>query len=235
MSASSLRVGRFTTGQYDRIEAPRLRSRSRPFLLVAPGNFTALLGDTWITQGPAIRAAGWRTYQPSVPLLVGNATSTARMADAVTGAVADGAAAVPPLIIGASNGATAALQYAVAHDVAGLVLMLPAIDMAYIYANDVGGFRSDIEAAWGITYPAPLPDAANPLWLAEQGAFDGVPMQVWYASNDPISIGDGTAVASFQAAVPEAEIGDVGALGHSFAACQAVPDSTVIAFAQAHT
>src|SRR5690606_25544541 len=89
-----------------------------------------------------------------------------------------------------------------------------------IREDDVWGLRSAVDAAWGVTYPQPLPQGANPM---ENDT--GVPVQIWWANDDPTSVG-----ATTYASNVGAEIYDLGALGHTDEAIQAVDVEVVSTF-----
>lgn len=226
MTASILSSGRFTASTADRTEYPRIQRRRRPVIVMPGGGDTAAnrFGD-FDHVGQAIVAAGFRCYQPSVPNMLGNDLSVQRITDAVTFAHANGCEG-PPILVGQSNGAACAFRWARENEAAGIVAMIAPLDAQAIYDADEFGLRSDYEAAFGITYPEPVPTVANPV-AGLTGDGYGCPIQVWYASDDELStLGD--AIDKFTAT--GSDMHDVGALGHTAEAVEAVAAADVVAF-----
>lgn len=157
----------------------------------------------------------------------GNATADTRIDAALAWLRANTTATSdPPLLVGASEGACDALTYASDHPVAGVIGIIPAIDIQAMRVADTLGLRAAIDAAWGVTYPAALPAGANPATLT--AALSSVPQQHWYASNDTVSAN----IAAYAAAVG-ADLRNVGALGHTDAAIAAVAATDVLTFINA--
>lgn len=154
----------------------------------------------------------------------GNTTARTRIGDALTWATANRDTAGPAVLIGTSMGAAAALNYAADNpgDIACVIALIPAIDLQAIRVADTGGARAGIDTAHGVTYPAALPAGSNP---ATRTAELDLPIQLWTASDDAISVN----AATFATATG-ADINDVGALGHDNDAIAAVNADTVASF-----
>lgn len=176
-----------------------------------------------------LAAAGLTVVAPTATLLWGNSTDQTRRTTAITWARTNArGSSAPVVLIGASMGSTSSLLYAADHpaEVAAVIGVIPAVDIQAIRVADTFGLRASIDAAWGVTYPAALPAGADP--AARVADFDGIPIQLWYANDDPASVNIGT----FAAAVG-ADLHDVGALGHTAAATAAVDAAAVLAFISA--
>lgn len=148
----------------------------------------------------------------------GNATSDARITDAITYARSLGAVGKPRLI-GISMGAAAALNYARprASEVVAVAGIIPALDLADLKTNR--GMGALIDAA----YPPAYDDATHgptrsPVRYAAELA-QILPVCLWTASNDPYAV-PATADA-FVNARPQTGRISVGALGHTPAAVAA--------------
>lgn len=206
------------------------------------GDRTAVnaLADDPAGTVPALVEAGFRVYIPSVPLLFGNATAQTRIDNALTRAVADGCTGAPALV-GASNGSACAFPWMRTHPTAVFVGILPPVDLAAIYKYDTFSAQDEIGTAWGIATDGSgtLPAGASALQAAMDGDFDGIPMQLWYASDDTLStVTDEdfpTAIAGLVASTTDTDLHDVGALGHTVQALEAVDPAEVVAFVLAHT
>lgn len=235
MAYTSLRSGRFTAAQQDYCEGPRVFERTNPVLFLGVAPLTGFDEASHICD--ALIAEGFRIYQPSLVNFFGTATATSRINDTLTFAAADGCGGLP-ILVGQSNGATSSLYWAATHPCAAVVALIPAIDVQASYEANTSGVRAVYESAYSITYPTPIPDAGNPMTLAMAGDLDNTPVQVWYASNDAFSTltveAYATAVEGFLANAPLSEAHDVGALGHTEAAVQAVSAASAVAFVLAH-
>jgi predicted alpha/beta hydrolase family esterase len=229
-----------TTSQLDTYFKPRIRNTSLPptlYLHGAGGNAAEAVGagglDAVRTLLREVAAVGYNITTPTATQLWGNSTAISRTTDAITWNRSNlGSTNNPVVIIGASHGGTCALRYISDNpgDVACAVLVIPAVDMEDIRNTDVLGLRDDIDAAWGVTYPAPLPAGANP--AQNTADYLGVPLQIWYATDDPVC--SPSSVTAFATATG-AEIHSVGNLGHSNAAIAAVDTQQVIDFIAANS
>jgi len=138
-----------------------------------------------------------------------------------------GAAPGPVFLLGVSMGALDMLNYA-RHQrtsVAGLVAILPVTDLDQLRALGADDLQTNIDRAWGVAYPDPLPPAANPARHTEE--LRGVPYLAFYASDDPLL--PGPSVSGFAAAVGGRAI-DLGHFGHTQALIGEVPVPEVVAF-----
>lgn len=73
--------------------------------------------------------------------------------------------------------------------VAAFAASIPVLDPNDIYVNDKAGHRVTLEAAWAVTYPAPLtatPALYQPVYYAA-GDLSGLPVRLWPSANDPIA------------------------------------------------
>lgn len=112
-----------------------------------------------------------------------------------------------------------------AANLAAIVWILPPWDLRSIYVNDrAGDARAGVQQAWGITWAGVdnLPAGASP--RDNTALLAGIPMRIYYASNDPLNGAADIAamVAAYGPATTTAI--DVGALGHTEAAIFAVSD-----------
>lgn len=183
-------------GQFELIET--LTDAGLPVL-------TMDFGQTGVTPGGE---NGW-----------GNATVVARLATAftyMTGAPV-GAKTGKILLVGVSMGNISAMNYAKANPtkVAGLVGVIPVVDMDDIYQNNRSNLRPSIEAAHGITYPAALPAGSNP--ATSQGSLSSVPTRLYYSTGDTVIIP--STVTTLATAIGAAAIAH-GSLEHSEASIQ---------------
>lgn len=90
----------------------------------------------------------------------------------------------PVFCFGTSMGNATALSFARRYPgtVKGIISIFGLSDAQPYYMDDLGGFRDEFEAAWGITYPAPLPTNANPMLYLPSLA--GIPWRGWYSTDD---------------------------------------------------
>lgn len=118
-------------------------------------------------------------------------------------------------LVGISHGAPIALNWARQHLslVKAVALMIPAVDVEDIRANDRGSYQASIETAY----------TNNTAWQAARSTHNptdypsdlsGVPMKAWYASDDPICTA--AAVDAFATATG-CEKQSLGAVGHDAA------------------
>lgn len=165
----------------------------------------------------------------------GNTTAQARMTATRTWVQASApylASSGRIAIIGISMGAVLMMNWAKANPtlVSCMVGILPATDLtAYYVAGGAG--RANIEAAWGVTYPDPLPAGADPTIGASSSVLVDIPYAAYYASNDDIAT---PAIVTSMAAAIGGTATNVGALGHTEAAIGAVDAEEVAEFIQLH-
>lgn len=139
-----------------------------------------------------------------------------------------GGSSATRVAIGASAGMMGIANYygkAPGHaaSLAAIVWILPPWDLRSIYVNDrAGDSRAGVQNAWGITWAGVdnLPAGASP--RDNTALLAGIPMRIYYANNDPLN--GPTDVAAMVAAYGSAttQAFDVGALGHTEAAINAV-------------
>lgn len=232
MTVSSVGFARAIAALEDAFLVPRLHPYGRPVMYLHGSSADAgeIVGSTATGSirliNTAIADAGFAMAAVTATQLWGNATSLTRLTSGrdwlVDTLLAQDA---PVALVGVSHGTAWAFAYAAVNPslVSAIVGILPIADVENVRDDDLGGHRSDIDTAWGITYPTPLPQAGNP--LLNTATLAGVPMQLWYASDDAYSTG----ISDFATAT-NAELHDVGALGHTDAAVDAVDIPDVIAF-----
>lgn len=180
-----------------------------------------LAADRWVVGHDAGGSTSW-----------GNDASIAANVAARAWVLANRPAPAGPVhVIGGSMGGLAALNYAKAHpsQVASVVLILPVIDPAFVKAGNVLALGPGVDAAYGGSYvDADRRADHNPAFYA---ADLDVPIQLWVASDDPLAA-PGSYAAFAQ--TTGAELHDVGALGHTVAATDAVDNDAIVAFLAAH-
>lgn len=230
---ASITVGRATSGQVDAYVSPLFQAPARrPVIYHASGGMNA--SEIWgpVQQLPdiatlvrAIVMEGIQVVAPTATNQWGNATSRSRTSDARTWAATLGANTDKVVLMGASQGVPCALNWAQANPtlVAGIVGIIPAIDLEAIRASNVNSLRASIDAAWGVSYPTALPANANPMDYADE--LTSIPIQLFFSNDDGVSEN----VDTFALATG-AELVDLGALGHTNAAVAAVDTGEVLDF-----
>lgn len=142
--------------------------------------------------------------------LWGNATAQGRVSSLRTyGQSTWGFAAGTVDLIGFSMGTAAVLNWAKANPtlVGKIALILPAVDVQDIHANNRGNHAATIATAWGGSAPS---DANNPADnTADLSAFDHA---IWYSTDDPVCVQ--SVVTTYGTAVG-AEMHSLGAVGHT--------------------
>lgn len=233
---TSLSTGRITAAKLDALLKPYDYITGRAPVIYAHG----LDGQAYEATGsnvPSVQKVlrrvidfGFTIAAPTTDNTWGNSTGQQRVTSAVSWCRLQGAHATKKaVLIGTSHGGTSVLAWARANltATAGIVLMLPSLDLEYLRQQDiVEGFalRASIDAAHGVTYPTPLPSNVSPLSFASQLA--DIPILLFYASDDDISHN----YASFASAHGDTTLVGVGALGHSDASIAAVDIDTVAEF-----
>jgi S-formylglutathione hydrolase FrmB len=162
----------------------------------------------------------------------GNATSVARIGDAVThlqgASPGRNAKSGTVLMIGASMGFLTAMNYAKANPtkVGCIVGLLPVLDLNDFVTNNRGGFASAINTAYGGAYiEATHGPTSNPY---NYRASITTPMQIYTASDDPWCIP--SIATAFDSAVASCTQYDVGALSHTQAAIDAANRTQILSF-----
>lgn len=147
-----------------------------------------------------------------------------------------GAADEPAIVLGASMGGVNGWNYMRSYpdSVRCGIFSIPVTNLDDIRNADRGGFRDDVEAAWGVgplTAPntPPLPAGANP--ALHPGEITK-PVQVWYSDDDPICV-LATQLAMEAALGELADYRSVGAHMHSEAALAGMDFSEQLDFALA--
>lgn len=234
MTTFMIGEGSFTAAVQDARWLPHHRVARPPVVycqgLYAPMDQTAITAIANTLR--AILSYGFSIVVPNLLGYWGNATGNSRIIDALAYARANlGATNAPAIIVGASHGAGSAMRFTAQQPamVSAVVGIIPALDYQQLRVNDpLGlGIRSSIDAAFGVTYPAALPALTSP--MTRTAELSAKPIQLWTASDDPVSVNH----ATFSAAVG-AETHNLGALGHSDAAMAAVDHAAVAAFVNDH-
>lgn len=144
----------------------------------------------------------------------GNDASQNRTTDARTFLQARGAAQGKVTVLAGSMGASVACRWVRNNPtlVHKLGLFIPSVDVERMRAQDVAGLQDEIETAWvnNAAWQVARP-TANPIEIADDLAALGIPIKVWYSTNDNLALpGE---VATF-AAICGAELVSLGAVGH---------------------
>lgn len=149
-------------------------------------------------------------------LTFGNDTAMTAMDDAVDALVATWDTPSRVILAGASMGGCNALNYALRHPekVAAVALIVPALNLTDLHANNRGGLTAAINAAYGGAYSSVTHGPTrSPVQFA--GDLDpDLPIHFWTSSDDPICLPQ--FVADFLAARPQTEASNLGAHGHSW-------------------
>lgn len=131
------------------------------------------------------------------------------------------------LVLGVSMGAGGAARYSILNPtiVAGVIGIIPAFNFVYEWDN-VPAVRASLGAAWGVTYPTPLPaDADN---LANAAAAVDIPLLAAYSTADTTVPAAG--VEAYADAVGGTKQIISTTLNHSDAAVAAMPINEIIQF-----
>lgn len=128
------------------------------------------------------------------------------------------------LLVGESMGALAALRYAGKNpaNVAGVLGLLPAIDLVGLYTTNAFGAGTTIAAAWNVTYPAALPTRAD-IYGGNTGPnilAAGIPVRFLYDGADTAALP--TITRAFAAASGAQAIQTSNSFGHTDAAVSAM-------------
>lgn len=146
-----------------------------------------------------------------------------------------GSASGKVAIVAASMGAAVALNWAARNPtkVACIVLIIPVINLSDIVSNNRNGWAYLINAAYGTWSETTKGAAYNPATQAIAGAFDDIPMLIFYGTSD-------TGCVPSQTEAFAANVGPSATLvpmpfGHENAAYLGVDHAAVEAFITAHT
>lgn len=153
----------------------------------------------------------------------GNSAATTKVGDAVSFAQSAsglGAKTDKVFIWAISMGTLPAVRYLLANPtkVSALALTVPIVDLAYEHDNNIGGFASEIETALGIsgTYAGNGSiTAIDPIQQASAIVATGVPIKVWYSSDDAVAV---TARQQAFITATGCSSTNAGAQGHTYAA-----------------
>lgn len=134
-------------------------------------------------------------------------------------------------LIGASMGGLTALNWAAANPtkVAGIVLIIPVINLNDVKVNNRGGYASLVNAAHGGNYDQATQGATkNPQTMATAGKYAGIPILLYYGLTDTVCVpGEAT---TFAATVgPNVETVALNS-GHENASYLAVDNQRIIDF-----
>ena len=163
-----------------------------------------------------------------------NDTAMSRTTDARTYLNGTLGATGKTVLIGGSMGGAGALVWASRNPtlVACVVVIIPVVDITDIHANNRAGLAPLIDGAYSggwsqATYGA----AHNPLTMARDGAFDGIPILGFYGTTDTLCVPE----AAQQFAVASgAEMRPIP-FGHEAAAYAAATPDEITAFIAQHT
>lgn len=145
----------------------------------------------------------------------GNADARARVDDTISWAATELGADtdVGVVLIGDSRGATTSLNWAwrlVDPDrLAGLVLRVPAVDLAGLYERDFDGIAAELDAAWPGGFSAG--DPSDPANIDAQAAIADK-VRTWYSTDDPIVLPAEVTAWSDATGI---RLTSYGAVGHS--------------------
>lgn len=149
--------------------------------------------------------------------------------DAITYlAAATGVPSTKVCLLGISMGGGTAVRYAEVNPakVAAVVGLIPFANPQYVYENNIGGLQGAIGAAWGVTYPTPLPAGADLIGNASAIDAANIPVKFWYDDVDtlirPIDVTNLAAACGGTATAVEVDPAD---LGHTEGTIKAVIDS----------
>lgn len=142
-------------------------------------------------------------------VLWGNSTQRTNMSTLKTNAQTSLFAAGKVHLMGASAGGLAALNWAKNNPtlVQSISLVIPVIDVQYVHTNNIGGFASEINTAYG---GAPA-DADCPAKYAANLA--GIPIKIWYSTDDTYTL---AATTTTFASASGATAVSMGAIAHSW-------------------
>jgi pimeloyl-ACP methyl ester carboxylesterase len=228
-------VGRYATGEADMVCRSRSATTGQQAVLRLGGRGTtgavaALQSGAeqslMVERGFLVMEADW-----SSATHWGNPTSQARVATAKTyvQAAPYSAKAGKVCLYGRSMGGLLAVLYALANPsaVQAMALVHPAVGLIDIHDNNRGGYATEIETAYG----------GGAGWNAAKASHDalsrtleyaalGIPTKVWYSPDDPIVV---ASVVTAWADAIDAELVDMGAIGHSASASMPAEVATFLA------
>lgn len=229
-AASASPAGRVTAGQRDVIIQPRRPTSKRPVVYCHGATVNALAAQG--ANGPGlVQLLHGLADQGRTILVTDLGTSltnwgNAAAMTAMTAAVDYIAPAGTVHLLGSSMGAATALNWTADNRarVLSVATIIPGLDLQSIRVESAT-IRTQIDAAWGVTYPAALPAGASP--YDNQGDFTGLPFTGWYASDDLTAFV--TPPQTFATNLG-GTMTSLGAVGHTDAAHTAVPVGTLESF-----
>lgn len=243
MANALIQTGAYFAGQKSVLESPRIKQAGRRpviYLHGATANALSIKGQLGFGLARTVRQVADLGYTVLATDLGASTTNWGndsdfmpRMDDTYTnlvtrGLISDGD---PVHLLAASMGTVGALRWAQDNPtkVDALAAMIPAYDMQAHRVQNVT-LRSQIDAAYSVTYPAALPAGVNPPDFIEDlvGILDFV---CWYSSNDESAFVDG---AQDLAEALGGTATSLGPLGHTDAALGAVPALDIATFFAAH-
>lgn len=193
-TSASLGLGRVQAGENDVLYTPRGTPHKRGIVLAHGSGGSA---KSWTDQSVAgpfafaqmLAQAGYVVVAADLGGQVfGNDTHVARIE---ASRVLLGSYVAQPskaILVGFSMGGLGALNYCRANptSVAAIAAVSPSADLDDIRNRNVFGLQSQIDTAWGVTYPAALPTRANPSSQANATAIasSGAPVRIYYSTGD---------------------------------------------------
>jgi pimeloyl-ACP methyl ester carboxylesterase len=221
----SVRIGNIQAGETDSLFLPGENARGATkygVLLLHGATAPQAFQDT--TRWASAQIGG-RIAEAGIPCLAGqmggdtfaNDTAMTRIGQARTYlAAASGCSNAKILLVGASMGAALALRYAGENpaQVAGVVGIIPLVNIDAIYQANTLGLRAAIGTAWGVVYPAALPANAN-LTVKAAPMADGVVPSILYYSDADAAINPADVIAMANTIDAELVEHDPTNLGHT--------------------
>lgn len=240
----SFQMDRIVAGVHDAVWRPRVLQAGRPPIVYLHGSGSSIqlarhMNDPDSNPGQRrifrrLAEEGYPAVAVSHPDMWGNATLRTRVSAAIAYARSALGCVGPAILVGGSQGGGSALIYTYFNptEVRAIVGILGVTDVQSIRSNPgLTNLAGDINAAWGITSNQALPTGANP--AVQTASYQGLPMQWWYATDDPIVLP--STITTFAAAVPSVELNSLGNLSHTAAATDAVNAEMVLAFVEANS
>lgn len=240
MAFSSIVNGRVNSGADDVVVLPRIPLARTPLVYCHSASASPIEAvDS--TVNPAIRDMVFSPIKYGFSVVAGNtghSFGTAgtdsgynfsnRIQDAIDYHRSNlGGTPDPVALFGVSMGCADSLIYALENpsEVSCIIGVIPAIDLVDIYQNDVDDLRQYVEIGWEITHPTSLPSIAD---LVSRANELSVPARFYYSNDDAVT--SSAAVTAYSNA--GAEMIDLGSLGHTNAAIDAVPKDDLCEFIQ---
>jgi hypothetical protein len=184
--------------------------------------FSFDFGDPSVASGPTSGPSSWGNDN-AIASFAAAAAFLSRGGAHDTFAIGPAAATGKFFIYAASMGALAALNYLVslnapAEHCAGIGLVIPVLDLDDVYQNDKAWARAELGAAYGVIYPAALPelDAHSPAAYGKTSlAKLTMPIKIWASSDDTVASPTASCRRWAAGVGPNVVVSDLGAVGHS--------------------